>query len=385
MEGACMRLGTIKGIQIKIHYSTWIIVFLVAYNAGILYNLMAPRQPYWEYIIFGIFGGVMVLFSILSHELLHSITAKRRGLNVSEIEFFLFGGVSKITEEPRTPQEEIHVAIIGPILSLVLGGIFLGIAYLPISLPFAVQFFCLYSGQMNLVLGIFNLLPAFPMDGGRVLRALIWRKRHNLVSATQTAAKIGESFGVGMVIFGFIEIFFFGYLDGIWWILIGFFLRNSSSNSMLQTLYMERLSHMPINVIISEMPPLIPKTTPLIQAIQKYFLKTRRSIYPVEDNGQIIGVISTHQFQNLTFSPPADLIVGQFMVPLDKIPVISIRGSCKDALNRLEQIQDAPQLLVVKDPISEQILGFLEEADFRLAVVISPILKPDGTFQPENK
>ncbi|MHA2088583.1 MAG: M50 family metallopeptidase, partial [Promethearchaeota archaeon] len=169
-----MKIAKIKGIEIRLHLSTLLIIALVGFYAASLYAALIPNASIIELITVGLINGIIILASILTHELSHSIIAQRNGLEVTEIELHLFGGVSRIEEEPHTPRAEILIAIVGPLSSLLIGIILLVLFYLPLSIPtfLVVTFF--YSGISNIGLGIFNLLPAFPIDGGRVLRAFLW-------------------------------------------------------------------------------------------------------------------------------------------------------------------------------------------------------------------
>ena len=194
-----MRIGTIKGIKIKLHFSTLFIVGLVGFYSAILYIDLARQANHevilLELVLVFLLNGILILLSILIHELSHSLMALRYGLKVSEIELYLFGGVSKMEEEPKTPKSELLISIIGPISSFVFGASFLVLFFLtPIPLPAWLLVTLFYSGITNIGLGIFNLLPAFPMDGGRVLRAFLWNRRKNLLSATKTASKVERFF-----------------------------------------------------------------------------------------------------------------------------------------------------------------------------------------------
>ena len=227
-----MKIARIYGIDIKLRISTLLIVGLVGFYAASFYYSLVPNPPLFDLILVGLVSGFMLLFSILAHELMHSIVAQKYGLKVSEIELYLFGGASKIEEEPKTPKSEMIIAVVGPLTSLVIGGILLLIIFLfPIGIYPLLFVPIFYTGFSNIILGIFNLLPAFPMDGGRVLRAFLWYRRHDIISATKTSSRIGSVFAYGLIGFGFLQMLFYGFLNGLWFVIIGFFLNSQTRQS----------------------------------------------------------------------------------------------------------------------------------------------------------
>ena len=221
-----MKIGTIKGITIRLNISTLLIIALVGFSAASFYDQMVEGIGLVELILVGILNGVILLASILLHELSHSLMAQRYELNVTEIELYLFGGVSKIEEEPRTPKSEMIISVVGPATSLLIGGALFGLYFLPIAVPsfLVVTFF--YSGLSNVILGIFNMIPAFPMDGGRVLRAFLWNRRDDIVSSTKSATTVSKFFGYGFMVLGFIQMILFFSFNAFWFILIGMFLNS---------------------------------------------------------------------------------------------------------------------------------------------------------------
>ncbi|MFW9784562.1 MAG: site-2 protease family protein, partial [Candidatus Heimdallarchaeota archaeon] len=247
-----MKIAKIKGIQIKLHFSTLLIVALVGFYASNFYSALTPGASIIEIVAVGIINGIIILLSILLHELSHSIIAQKFGLDVTEIELYLFGGVSKIEEEPRTPKSEALIAIVGPLSSLIMGGLMLIGFFLPISIPAFLAVTLFYSGFSNIGLGIFNLLPAFPIDGGRVLRAFLWNRRKNLISATKSASRVGVGFGYGLMAFGLFQIFTSGLINGIWLMIMGSFLRSTARQSYVQTINEVTLSNIGVKEILSK-------------------------------------------------------------------------------------------------------------------------------------
>ncbi len=308
-------------------------------------------------MLVGLFSGIILLFSILIHELSHSIVAQKYGLKVNEIELYLFGGVSKIEEEPRTPKSEMIISIVGPISSLLIGTILIVFIYLPIGLHPILFVTLFYSALSNFSLGFFNLIPAFPIDGGRVLRAFLWKRRNNLLSATKSASKIGAIIGYGIMAYGFIQILFSGIFSGIWLILIGNFLTSTARKAYYQTRNEVILANITVKEMLSIPNFAIPFNTTIDVAIKDYFFKYKKSFFPVNQGYEVVGIVDIQDVKSIPNLQRPDIIVGYIMKKISEFPSIDENQSGKTALNELNKINQGPILLVVKD--SENFVGFL--------------------------
>ncbi|MFW9951040.1 MAG: site-2 protease family protein, partial [Candidatus Thorarchaeota archaeon] len=317
-----------------------------------------------DLILVGIASGLIILFSILAHELMHSIVAQKYGLKVSEIELFLFGGASKIEEEPRTPKSEIIIALVGPLTSLAIGGLFLLVLFLfPIGLPVSIFVTLFYTGISNIGLGIFNLLPAFPIDGGRVLRAFLWYKRHDFISATKTASKIGSFFSYGLMVYGFIQILFLGFFNGFWLIIIGSFLNNQTKQSYLQALNEVTLSKINAKDLIS-MPMLeIPFSLTIDEALRYYFMVYKKSYFSVSKGGKIVGILHIEDIKKIPSYQRTEYIVGYAMRGVKNFPKIDENDNGKEAMKILMTMRTKPHLVAVQESGQDYILGFIGEDD----------------------
>ncbi|MFX0141810.1 MAG: site-2 protease family protein [Candidatus Hodarchaeota archaeon] len=316
-----------------------------------------------ELIIVGLINGVILLLSILVHELSHSIMAQRYGLNVSEIELYLFGGVSRIDDEPRTPKSEMIISIIGPLSSLLIGVGLLLLFFLPISLPAIIGVTLLYSGITNIGLGIFNLLPAFPIDGGRILRAFLWKRKDNLLSATKTASKVGTFFGYGLIIYGFLQIFTIGLFSGVWLILIGSFLNSSARQSYLQTKTEAILSNISVRDMLNVPKLQIPFNLRVDVAIREFFIPYKKSYFPVFQRDEIIGIIHIDDIKKIPMQQRSEVIVGYVMRRLSEFPSIGEQQSGKEALKKLNKLNEEPLILIVKGKNTEEIRGFIGKSE----------------------
>lgn len=375
-----MKLGKIKDIEIKIHYSTLIIIALVGFYAANFFS-QTVEEPVsiTILIIVGIVNGLIMLFSIFAHELMHSLMAQHYNLNVSEIEFHMFGGVSRIEEEPKTPRSEMFIAAVGPLTSLIIGTILLMAINIQLifsnTSPSPIIFTTLlYSGFSNLALGIFNLLPAFPMDGGRILRAYLWKKKENLLAATKTASKVGKIISYGLIAYGFIQIFLFGVIGGLWLIVIGWFLNSTSKNAYTQTKYQVKLSKINTGEIFDSLENKISTNSTISDAIRDYFIKYKETYFPVaDDNGKVIGIIDIEKIKNIPRNSRKEHKVGDYMKEISKFPIVDDDSSAKEAFNKLNFMKEKPRVVVVKNKETNEVKGFIGKNEILGALKISKL------------
>ena len=359
-----MKIAKIKGIVISLHLSTLLIIGLVGFYAADYYASIVPRSNIIDLILVGLINGIIILISILIHELTHSLIAQRYGLHVSEIELYVFGGVSKIEQEPKTPKSEFVISVFGPISSIVIGGIFLSILFLtPFKLLPMITVTLFYSGITNLGLGLFNLIPAYPVDGGRVLRAILWRKRHDMLSATKTSAKVGSYISYGLMGYGFVSMIFFGIFSGLWLVIIASFLNNQSRHAYLQTFNEVTLSKLNARELLRKAEIAIPFDTILNEAIRDFFMIYKKTYFPVVQNGVLVGIIHIEDVRRVPIEQRNEIIVGYVMKRLSQFPTIASNESGKEVLNLLMKMKDRPHLIIVKNTNTNEILGFIGEED----------------------
>jgi Zn-dependent protease/CBS domain-containing protein len=242
---------------------------------------------YW---ITGIGGALLIFVSVLLHELAHSLMANARGIPVHSITLFILGGASNLDEEPQKPAAEFAMAIVGPLTSLVLGGIFYGLTYLPIDTT-TPQFAILgYLAIVNIYLGVFNLLPGFPMDGGRVLRSIIWGSTGSLTKATDIAGMIGQFFGwtfIGLGVFLMISV---SFINGLWIAFLGWFLNSSADASRKEVALRERLSNIKVRELMNLNIATIDPETTVQDMVTNIFRKQHDRAVPVCRDGKVVGI-----------------------------------------------------------------------------------------------
>jgi hypothetical protein len=249
------------------------------------------------------------------------------------------------------------ISIVGPLSSLLIGIILMAFLFLPINFYpiFSVTMF--YSAISNIGLGFFNLIPAFPIDGGRILRAILWKRRNNLLSATKSSSRVGTYIGYGIMAYGFIQILFSGIFSGIWLILIGNFLASTARKAYYQTRNDVILSNITVKEMLSIPDLAIPFSTTLDIALKDYFFRYKKSIFPVNKGYEVVGVVDIQDIKKIPAPQRSEKIVGYLMKNISEFPSIDQKQSGKVALSKLNKIDKGPMLLIVKE--SEKFVGFL--------------------------
>jgi Zn-dependent protease len=235
MFGKTIKIAKLFGIDILVDFS-WLIIFvLVTFSFGNTFLLFFPQINFPLVFLYAVVSALIFFTSVLLHELGHSVLAKRYGITVPSITLFIFGGIASIQEEPKKPKDEFMIALAGPLISLALGIGFIALAFLNLPTIYLLIFQLL--GSINLMLAFFNLLPGFPLDGGRILRSLIWTKTGDFKKATYYAARSGQIIAGFVIAGGIIQLFFTGSFGSIWLIIVGYFLFRLAKISILELKY----------------------------------------------------------------------------------------------------------------------------------------------------
>lgn len=288
-----VKLGRPFGIPLEADASWFLVFFLVAFSLTTSYFPAAlPHRGPVLYTVLGVFTALAFFGSLVMHELAHSLVARRGGLKIAKVTLFIFGGISQMTDEPKSPGHELRLALAGPGTSVLIGLLCLGIRAGMIALgwpgeawvPFE------YLGLINLFLAAFNMLPGYPLDGGRVFRAILWGVTKDALKATRWASRTGQAIGMGLIALGA-----YGVLKGdynlVWFAVIGWFLSNMSAAAYQQQLTRVMLAGVPLKDIMSSPAVLAPADLSLEEMAHSYFLGGRHSRYPVVEDGHVIGMI----------------------------------------------------------------------------------------------
>jgi Zn-dependent protease/CBS domain-containing protein len=372
MKGS-LRLGRIAGIEIRIHY-TWLLAFvLIAWSLALgFFRQASPGYTLGTYWIAGIVAALLLFLSVLLHELAHSLVAQARGIPVRSITLFIFGGVSNLEEEAERPAVEFAMAIVGPLTSLVLAFIFWvvfkgmqpdGLAGLfnfrDLSLRNIVAASLYYLALINALLAAFNILPGFPLDGGRVLRSILWGTMNDMVRATNIAATVGRLFGWAFIAFGVYWILFTrDFLGGLWIAFIGWFLSNAADVSRREITLKEHLTGARVkDVMCLGQESISPKTT-VADLVYGIFQQRFRRAMPVCQDNRPVGIVTIADLKGLPQEKWAQTPVEQIMT---REPLYSVTP--EDDLNAAMKLitqHDLNQVLVLSQG---QCVGLLSRAD----------------------
>ena len=362
-----LNIGEIFGVKIKIHYTWLIIFFLISWSLAIGYvPLQFPGLSEVTYWIIGIISAISLFVSVLVHELAHSYVALKQGIAVPSITLFFFGGVSQIAEEPKSPNQEAKIAAVGPLSSFAISALFVLLWFVAVTLdlgPFIIAPFS-YIALINALLGGFNFLPAFPLDGGRVLRAVLWKWKNNLLAATKASIKISEAIAYIMIGTGFFMTFVYSLFTGLWIVFIGWFLKNGSEASLKQTIISQALSDVKVKEIMNSKVVSISPTLTIADAVEQYFSKYTHRGFPVTKDGMIQGIITFEDLKNFMEDESQSTLVGDVMTPKDKMILVSPDEPAVEAILKFSK-NNIGRLPVLK---GDKLVGIITRSDLMKAI-----------------
>jgi Zn-dependent protease/CBS domain-containing protein len=362
MFGRKIRLFRLLGFEVSIDLSWIFIVALITWSlARGVFPAMVRGLPAGTYWAMGIVGALGLFVSIVIHEFSHSIVARRSGIPMQGITLFIFGGVAEMSEEPPSAGKEFAMAVVGPLASVVIGVICLGIgaAGLRAGWPLPVTDVIRYLGSINLLLAVFNLIPAFPLDGGRVLRAILWRTKHDLHRATRIAAGIGSGFGIALVVLGVVAVFMGNFIGGMWWFLIGLFLRNAARMSYQQLVTRETLEGQPVRRFMTRDPVTVPPSLSVRDLVENYIYRLHYRIYPIVEDGRLLGCVGTQEVRSLPREEWDSTPVSRAAATCGVDNTIGPDDSAADALTKMNRT-GATRLIVTE---GDRLVGIISLKD----------------------
>ncbi|MDD5371159.1 MAG: site-2 protease family protein [Anaerolineaceae bacterium] len=359
MNKSSLRLGQILGIPVGLDYS-WFLVFALftwSFATGYYPNEFT-NWPTAEYWIVGAVTAVMLFGSVLLHELGHSWVALRYKIPVRSITLYIFGGISQISTEPTSALSEFWITIAGPIVSFALAGLFaLLILILPAVAPFLALF--KYLAYINLVLGAFNLIPGFPLDGGGVLMAIVWGITHNRHRALLFASVTGNLFAYLFIFYGALQIFGGNLMNGLWTAFIGWFLLTASRGQVQQERIKGILSGHKVAEAMSRNYTAIQSDTTLQDLIDDHIFGGGRRNFIVEKDGQVIGLLTQHQLKAIPEDQWSTTKAAQAMLPASQLKQIGLDTELWEAIEEMDR-DGVNQLPVIDEG---QIQGMLTRED----------------------
>lgn len=370
--GATLRVLTIRGIPINIHVS-WLVVYgLITWTLAVGYFPRAlPDLPAAAYWANGLLAGFFLFVSVLLHELSHSLVAMAHGLSVRGITLHVFGGVSHLEDEAPSPRAEFLIAVVGPLTSFAIAAILWGISIAGLLGPPWAQAVVAYLVLVNVAVGVFNLVPGLPLDGGRLLRAALWKWKGNVGQATYIASRVGVFFAFALMAFGFLQIFGGNVLGGFWLILIGVFLRGAAGASHSQMALREALARLRVrNIMTHEVVTVALDAT--VEQLADHFWSHHVTSFPVVDHGTVRGIASVQQVHGVPREQRTQRRVGEIMRPVTDELVVGPEDSVFEALGKASR-NDVGRLAVLVD---SRLVGYLSLKDIAHVLALRGL--PDG-------
>ncbi len=378
-----IRLGRVAGIPIGINWSVLLIAALIGWSlAASALPEVAPGETNVAYAVAGTAAAILFFASLLAHELAHALVARRDGVSVHSITLWLLGGVSRFESDPPSADSELRISIAGPLTSLALA---LSFGLLE-RLSEAGHLRDLVSGSLawlaviNLVLGVFNLLPAYPLDGGRVLRALAWRHSRDRVAATRVAARTGHVLAWCLIGLGMLVALTGLVVSGLWLVLIGWFIDNAGRAEAAAVVERSVLGAVPVDRLMSADPVTVPGSLSVERLVHDYVLGRHHSAFPVTDEGgATIGLVTLDQVRGVPTERRGAVTVTQVALPLDQVPVVAPTDSGVDALQRITATRSSRALVMDAD---RGLVGIVSNSDLTRALDVGSVGSPATTAPP---
>ena len=323
-----VTLFRVRGIPVRVHMS-WLVVFgLIAWSlAAGYFPRQLPNLPMVTYWANGLLGSALLFVSVFLHELSHSIVALRYGIPVSAITLHIFGGVSQLTREPDRPGAEWNMAVVGPLTSLAIAGA-LALLHKLVDLPRSAAAVTQYLMMMNALLGAFNLLPGFPLDGGRLLRALLWKASGDHRWATRTAGQAGVGVALFLMMIGILQTITGNFVGGLWLLLIGLFLRQAAEGTSRQQQVQEAMRALTVRDVMTRAVVHVPADLSVARLAEEVFWRHHVSSFPVSERERVVGLVTVDQLKRIPRAKWADMRVRDLMLPLGE----SLQAAPGDAL-----------------------------------------------------
>lgn len=368
-------LARIAGFTVKVNWSVLVILWLFTWSLASSLPLTAPGYSTRAYWLAGLCGATVLLASLLAHELAHAMVARRAGVKVVDVTLWLLGGVTRLGSEATTPQTAFRIAVAGPATSLLLGALFgsagwelwaLGVAHIAVGVAW-------WLAGINALLGVFNLLPGAPLDGGQVLRAWLWRRHGDATRAALSAARAGRYVAFVLIAFGLFEFLAGALVAGVWLAFIGWFILSAAHVDQTQVLTRDALADVRVAETMTPDPHTAPAWINVQDFIERYLLGDRHSAYPVKDHdGSIVGLVSLTQLRRVPPDQRVTTTVGDIAVSLNDVTVAKPDEPVTTLLERLGS-NHAQRALVVE---AGRLVGIVTAADLSRLIEVRRLSSP---------
>ena len=377
-----LTLFRLFGIEIRLDASWLLLAILITWTLAVgFFPQSYPDLEPGTYWLMGAIAALGLFASIILHELGHSVVAQRDGLEIDGITLFVFGGVAEMKAEPASPAKEFRMAIAGPIVSLALafvcwliaaGGNAVGAAA-----PFVGVF--AYLALINTILAVFNMVPAFPLDGGRVLRAALWHWQGSLRRATRVTTTLGSGFGILLIVLGLLNVLAGNFIGGIWWFILGLFVRGAAQMSYQQVLVRRGLEGMPVSRVMNNAPVAVGPDLAIADLVDDYVYRHHFKFYPVVEDERLVGCVSLDDIKTVPRDEWATTEVGAIMRDCASDNTVSPETEAIDLLPRMRP-QDSGRFLVTRNGKLE---GIITRKDLLAFIAVKLDLEGDDAGQRE--
>lgn len=333
-----IKLFKVLGIQILIDYTWFIVFFLVVWMlASGYYPTQTPGLEKNIYLMMGIFSSILLFGCVLIHELSHSIVANRNGLAIKEITLFIFGGIAKLSEEPNNPKVELKVAVAGPLSSACLALLFWLLKEALNSMAILPIFSAIFSYLVlvNIVLVLFNIIPAFPLDGGRMLRAVWWMKTGDVEGATKVTGTFGKAFSMFLIFFGIIQLFNGNIIGGLWAVFIGMFLQQAADSSYRHVVYKNALADIYVGDIMTKEVLTVDPAYTVQHVVDDYFFRHHFTSFPVMSASKLVGLLTLNDVKAIPREDWDKTTIKDIMDPISTEAVLGVKDTVMEALSKM--------------------------------------------------
>jgi Zn-dependent protease/CBS domain-containing protein len=365
-------VAKVRGIPVRLHFTMVIAFFLIAWTLATgLMPMYVPGLTATQYWLMGAAGAVVLFFSVFLHELMHSIVAMRYGIRVRQITLFIFGGVSEITEETQDFRKEFNIAIAGPATSFAIAGVIAAIWW-PVSITAEdtsaltlakrmAEGVLLYGAIVNALVGGFNLIPAFPLDGGRVLRSALVRQKRSYDDATRIAARVGVAISYAFMGIGFLIMLSGSFISGVWLLVIGWFLNSGAQSYLAQQELSSVLSGVRLRDIMNTRVITVGEDVSVDQLLRDYFGSYMKSTFPVEDvSGRLLGMVMLKNATDVPDEKRQHTRAGDIMIPSSDLAVMTPDRKADEALQRMTRTRVGKVFVC---DASGRLLGLVSKTD----------------------
>ncbi len=355
-----IKLGRIFGVEVGIHWS-WIFIFFVvtwSFASGVLDHFYPEWSDAQRWTAGALVAAVFFL-SVLAHELSHALVSNASGLPVKTITLFVFGGVANLTKEPDRAGTEFRIAVVGPLTSLAMGALFAGAWAVLVPFSDGLAGICANLALINVSLAIFNMLPGFPLDGGRVFRSIVWSRNRDRLRATRLASRVGEWLAYGIMAIGVVSTYLGDFFSGLWFLLIGFFLRNAAAQSYEQLLVERTLSGVTVRDVMRRDVATAPPEMTLHELVEEGVLRRHARCFAIVAAGEFAGLITLTDLRNVPRGRWDTTSVYRAMTPATKLHTVAPGDSLMTVLRMMGE-HDVNQLPVLQ---GRALAGMLDRGD----------------------